>query len=247
MLVANENTYRKLSQFESIEKLNEAVKAHRRNHSEELNKTTLEVLDVLSRHSCKYIGVSFLTKSNIGKMIGKSRRTIIRACQRLEALGIIRQYELRRESDGQQTSNAIVILPVETADVTQESTENVTPKNSESLNSKNIILNNTYQADKPRRQSPYNRFKSFVENFVNDRKLTNRLYGIYLAQTKPLKHAFNAVELLEIALDAVKAAFMATKRKYNPVTSVTGYFNNTLDRMLDDLYFEEMADFYEEF
>ncbi|MEG9297043.1 helix-turn-helix domain-containing protein [Mangrovibacillus sp. Mu-81] len=82
---------------------------------------------MLSRHSCKYPGVSFLTKTNIGKLVGKSRRTIIRVCQRLEEIGVIRQYELRRQSDGQQTSNAIVIMPVKEAPVTQAPSENDTP------------------------------------------------------------------------------------------------------------------------
>lgn len=108
MLIAKESTYTSLASFTDVEQMNEIVRAHRSAH--DLSPTELEVLDVLARHSCKYPGVSFLTKNNIAGKIAKSRRTIIRTCKRLESLGIIAQHSLKRTSDMQQTSNAIVIM-----------------------------------------------------------------------------------------------------------------------------------------
>ncbi|ASN06855.1 hypothetical protein CFK40_18420 [Virgibacillus necropolis] len=103
-------TYRKLSTFQSVEELNAATRTHRNSH--DLSETESAVLDVLSQHSCKYPGLSYMTKSNIGKAVGKSRRTIIRICNRLEGYGIIRQYELKRViGDRRQSSNAVVIIP----------------------------------------------------------------------------------------------------------------------------------------
>ncbi|WP_141431888.1 helix-turn-helix domain-containing protein [Bacillus sp. 03113] len=150
MIVANEATLENLVNFESIAQLNETVREHKRNNK--LNKTEVAVLDILHRHSAKYIGVSFLRKNKIGELIGKSRRTIIRVSNRLESLNIIKQHEMKRASDMQQTSNAIVILPfiakdtpstdAEMHDITQEVSENVTHKTTPSLKQPN---NNTYK------------------------------------------------------------------------------------------------------
>lgn len=120
-IIASEAAFETLATFETLEQLNQSVRKYKENY--ELNKTEIAVLDILHRFSAKYKGVSFLCKNKIGELIGKSRRTIIRVCKRLETLGIIRQHEMKRSKDMQQTSNAIVIQPI----VTQEERENVTP------------------------------------------------------------------------------------------------------------------------
>lgn len=112
MLLANENTYRSLSTFQSVEEMDEAIKAHRSAHK--LSETERAVLDVISQYACKYVGVCYLSKTNIGKAVGKVRRTVIRVCQRLEALGIIKQYETKRDGgDRRQSTNVIVIQSAE--------------------------------------------------------------------------------------------------------------------------------------
>jgi DNA-binding Lrp family transcriptional regulator len=249
MYLSCEETYRNLSTFESVDQLNESARSHAR----QLTGTMAVVFDVLSRHSCKYPGVSFLTKTNIGNLVGKSRRTIIRICQRLEELGIIRQYELRRQSDGQQTSNAIVILPVsrgteqtivrnsderiyssqnvttKTAEtpefrtVTQAPGENDTPISSSSL-SENRYIHNTST-------SPYVRFKQLIA----DKKVRNKIYGIWLAHTSYLKGAYSDSVLLNVGITAAMTAF-----KSPGVKNIVGYYNGVLDRMLDRLYFAEV-------
>lgn len=113
-IIASEETYRNLSTFNDIDELNKTVRQYKEIHK--LNKNTVRVLDLLHRYSAKYKGVSFRTKNNIANELKISRRTVIRACQTLESLGIIKQYEMKRNSDMQQTSNAIVIQPI----VTQE-------------------------------------------------------------------------------------------------------------------------------
>lgn len=236
-IVASEAAFETLGTFETIERLNESVRNHKESHA--LNMTELAVLDLLHRYSAKYKGVSFLCKNTIGKLVGKSRRTIIRVCQRLESLNIIRQYAMKRASDMQQTSNAIVILPANMttlshsdklddvvqyeAPVTQEPAENVTPI--KPLPSKtNTVINNTYQA-----------FKNAVGYFVNDRKLTNKLYGIYLAQISYIRDCYDTNELLDCGIEALITAFQATKRK--PIRNMAGYYHGVLDRTLDRLYY----------
>src|SRR5699024_4691834 len=98
-----------LSTFESVDQMNEAIKAHKQAH--DLTQTERDILDAISRYSCKYKGVCYLSKQKIAEDAGyKSRRTAIRACNRLEALGIIEQHETRRvKGDRRRSSNIIVI------------------------------------------------------------------------------------------------------------------------------------------
>jgi DNA-binding Lrp family transcriptional regulator len=259
MQLSCEDTYRNLSTFNSVDQLNESARSHAR----QLTGTEAAVFDVLSRHSCKYPGVSFLTKTNIGKLVGKSRRTIIRICQRLEEQGMIRQYELRRQSDGQQTSNAIVIMPIvqkldskpvvrtpekqsivqnldeqscslqnETTkttetpvfrNVTQAPGENDTPISSPSLSNQPLLHNTS--------TSPYVKFKALIA----DKKVRNKIYGIWLAHTSYLKGAYSNSVLLNVGITAAMTAF-----KSPGVKNIVGYYHGVLDRMLDRLYFAEV-------
>lgn len=235
-IIANAETFENLSTFESIEQLNETVREYKRQFMGTLTNTELALLDVLHNYSAKYKGVSFLCKNKIGELIGKSRRTVIRVCQRLEALGIIRQIPMKRASDMQQTSNAIVIQAANLATsqhVTQEAREDVTPKRQTPSLKQEPYIHNTYKG-------PYVRFKEYVGYFVKDTKLTNRLYGVYLAQTHYLQDCYESSDLLNIAIQAVKTAFQATKRK--KIRNIAGYFDGVLDRMLDRLYDELISE-----
>ena len=110
-LLNTESTYKMLAPFTSIEQLNANTKAVRQQFGKQLTKATREVLDVLHRYASKYYGLCYLSKSKIADMLGISRRTVIRACDLLESLGIIVQYELMRHNgDKRQSSNAIVFL-----------------------------------------------------------------------------------------------------------------------------------------
>ncbi|MET3683663.1 DNA-binding Lrp family transcriptional regulator [Alkalibacillus flavidus] len=111
-LFAEETTYQRLSTFATLDGLNKAVRTHRANLADDLTPTQRDVLDVLARHSCTYKGVSFLRKNKLAELVGKSRRTVIYACNRLAELGVIEQHELRRpRGDRRQTVNAVVIQP----------------------------------------------------------------------------------------------------------------------------------------
>ncbi|MDY0409950.1 helix-turn-helix domain-containing protein [Virgibacillus soli] len=110
-LSQTESTYKALQSFESVEEMNESIKAHKQAH--ELSQTERDILDAISRYACKYKGVCYLSKQKIAEQAGyKSRRTAIRACNRLEALGIIEQHETKRiKGDRRQSTNIIVIKP----------------------------------------------------------------------------------------------------------------------------------------
>ena len=107
------DTYLSLQPFKSVEQLNQNTIAIREKYSDQLTLSTKKVLDVLHRYAVKYLGVCYLSKNKIADMVGVSRRTVIRACNTLEDLGVIKQYELKRHNgDKRQSSNAIVFVDV---------------------------------------------------------------------------------------------------------------------------------------
>ncbi|HHL0974807.1 TPA: HTH domain-containing protein, partial [Bacillus cereus] len=111
-IIASEETYENLASFQTLKELNDTVRAYKKQYK--LNKNQMAVLDHLHHYSAKYLGVSFKTKNNIADALHISRRTVIRVCQYLESLGIIKQLEMKRKSDRRQTSNVIVIQPLHT-------------------------------------------------------------------------------------------------------------------------------------
>ena len=111
MFLNTTDTYAMLQPFGSIEQLNANTSAIRAQYKTELTPAAREVLDVIHRYASKFYGVCYLAKAEIARMIGVSKRTVIRACQLLEALGCIAQYETKRvNGDKRQSTNAIVFL-----------------------------------------------------------------------------------------------------------------------------------------
>ncbi|MGG0586846.1 hypothetical protein ABE049_21375 [Priestia megaterium] len=142
-IIASRDSYENLATFHSIDKLNETVRTYKETYKDQLNKTDIAVLDILHRHSAKYTGVSFLTKNSIAKMVDRTRRTIINICNKLESLGILKQYATKRKSDMQQTSNAIAILPIQDSEQevkNEESNQNFTQETQKISHQKNNIF-----------------------------------------------------------------------------------------------------------
>lgn len=110
-LLNTKSTFELLQPFATIEQLNANTKAIRARLGRALSANDREVLDFIHRHALRFIGVCYATKNTIAKACGLSRRTVIRICNRLEELGVIAQYEMKRETgDKRQSSNAIVFL-----------------------------------------------------------------------------------------------------------------------------------------
>ncbi|MCY9057131.1 helix-turn-helix domain-containing protein [Bacillus inaquosorum] len=227
----------KMASFRSVDELNGAIRTHIYRNKSDLTPAAIEVLKVLSRHAVKTPGVAYLKLATIAELIGKHRVTVIRAVKRLITLGIIRKEIKYRPVSGGNGANMYVILPATKADVTpsmlpRQSAEKPTETKAEASKrkdeavisqSKLKLLRNTYAA-----------FKSAVNTFVSDRKLTSKLYGIYLAHTSYLKGIYTTDTLQEIGLEAVRQTFIATKRK--SIRNLAGYYNGVLDRMLDRLF-----------
>ncbi|MED2760265.1 helix-turn-helix domain-containing protein [Bacillus thuringiensis] len=115
-ILASIETYENLVSFQTLKELNNTVRVYKKQFADQLNKNQLAVLNKLHHYSSKFLGVSFRTKKHIAEDLDISRRTVIRACQHLESLGIIKQLEMKRKSDMRQTSNIIVIQPIITGE-----------------------------------------------------------------------------------------------------------------------------------
>jgi predicted transcriptional regulator len=224
--------------FQTVTALNEALYRHTCDHYFTMNETDRSVLKMLGRYAVKYVGVAHLKAATIAQAIGKSEKTVRRALSKLQGLGVIAKVKTLRQVSGGYGANLYVIQPP--ADVNdqsqvssrQEAEEPVTTtsepakKDTEACtysSAKELLNNNTSC-------SPYVRFKQLIA----DKKLRNRIFGVWLAHTSYLKGAYSDSVLLNVGITAVMTAFKSTG-----VRNIVGYYNGILDRMLDSLYFAE--------
>ncbi|WP_317188144.1 hypothetical protein [Escherichia coli] len=100
--------YANLSQFDSIEAMDETIAIAKSYHAEELSYTQMEVLDFIAQHAVKVVGVAKLLVKTIAGAVGKSIRTINYATKKLEDLGILYKVETRRKKSGGLGANVYV-------------------------------------------------------------------------------------------------------------------------------------------
>jgi len=224
-IISSKETFTNLQSFNSVQELNKAVRKHIEDNKQFLNKNAVRILKHLKRYSCKYVGVSFLTKNNIAKELNLSRRTIIRNCNLLERLGIIKQYEMKRKSDMLQTSNAIVIQPVFELDyfenVTQDEPKMSHQENNTLLKENNI--NNTSEID-------HTYLPSFIDSsFIDTAKpffTAEEIYELWLRVLIAYKKSNVSRPLVEV-IGVVNKALKETVFLYKQgkiKTSFKGYF-----------------------
>lgn len=101
--------YANLSQFDSIEAMDETIAIAKSYHAEELSYTQMEVLDFIAQHAVKVVGVAKLLVQTIADAVGKSLRTINYATKKLEDLGILYKVETRRKKSGGLGANVYVV------------------------------------------------------------------------------------------------------------------------------------------
>lgn len=181
----------KMASFRSVDELNGAIRTHIYHNKSDLTPAAIEVLKVLSRHAVKTPGVAYLKLASIAELIGRHRVTVIRAVKRLVDLGIIRKEIKYRPISGGNGANMYVILPA--TDVTPsvlpcQEAEEPTEAKPEAPNRENESV--ISQSKLKFLQNTYAAFKSAINTFVSDRKLTSKLYGIYLAHTSYLKGVY---------------------------------------------------------
>lgn len=209
MQIANESTYSNLATFETIDHLNETVRKYKdeiaeMNLRQDVKRNLLTVLEYIKRHSCRFFGVSWKGKRKIAADLGLSDKTITRLCQRLESLGIIRQHALKRASDMQQTSNAIVIVPPASSENVRQASEEVSDQEN-NISLKPLRNNNRLNV----KRSPYVKYvPKSLQHYgaifgANLRDLYGRVWlaakklGIIADQASMQQVGFTALERLK--------------------------------------------------
>lgn len=245
-------TLTELQTFNSVEEMDEAIKTYKQTHK--LTKTDRDILDAISRYACKYKGVCYLSKQKIAEAAGyKSRRTAIRACNRLEALGIIKQYETRRiKGDKRRSTNVIVINNVivtenkqeQTAKVDNEVQQVTSTSHDKETPAKAIKLNNTYKETAKGEPSNDQVIKRGLRNaipkpiydalspFFNGQGLYN-VYGILLRAKAKIDRSIRLEEYGSRYIDA----FYNVIRLYKAgrVTSLNGLLYVAWERLTAEI------------
>lgn len=93
--------------FESLEELNHHVQQHVKNN--QLNDTQYKLLTILSQHSVKYLGASYLKNNTLAGLLNMTKRSVQRNLKILADLGIILKVSTLRPVRGGSGSNIFVI------------------------------------------------------------------------------------------------------------------------------------------
>ena len=169
--------------FKSVQELNENFHAQRDWIFEKLEKKSdykqrlAKVLEVLKMHSCKHLGISFLTENNLCKayelQFGQpiSKRSVGAYVKQLKEIGFITTIAAKRE-DGKQTANIVVIEKLGAAgekqgqDGSSDGKEEVSAEKPAHKDSQNL---RTVKTTSPSKTS----LKEHKERIAKERRLLN--------------------------------------------------------------------------
>ncbi|MEC3597747.1 helix-turn-helix domain-containing protein [Bacillus thuringiensis] len=265
-VIASEESFRNLSPFIELEELNKTIRTYRDNIRMSIKRTDVQsklitLLEILKRHSCKYVGVSFLCKNSISDMMEVSYKTVQRLMKKLVDLEMIKQVAMKRKKDMLQTSNAIIIQPiveevsnkVDTKSPTKCPTIKTKPvslkQNIKDINKRNSNENsntpeeNIEQADFVAHWVP-ERFVSLVNSFYSESKTIQELWKVVRQCNKIINHttgdtAFTKEQELTIGLKAIKEFVMKIKSGVKMKKGKFAYFNGIVNNLMDKFYFDK--------
>ncbi|MED1408087.1 helix-turn-helix domain-containing protein [Bacillus paramycoides] len=264
-VIANEESFHNLSTFKEVDELNKTVRTYRDNIRMSIKRTDVQsklitLLEILKRHSCKYLGVSFLCKNRIAEKMEVSYKTVQRLMKKLVDLEMIKQVAMKRKKDMLQTSNAIVIQPiveemsdkVDTKSPTKCPTIKTTPvslkQNIKDINKRNSNENsntpgeNIEQADFVAHWVP-ERFVSLTSSFYSESKTIQELWKVVRQCNKITNFstgdkAFTKEQELTIGLKAIKEFVMKIKSGTKMNKGKFAYFNGIVNNLMDKYFFD---------
>ncbi|MED1115865.1 helix-turn-helix domain-containing protein [Bacillus paramycoides] len=264
-VIANEVSFHNLSSFTDVEELNKTVRAYRDTILMSIKRTDVQsklitLLEILKRHSCKYVGVSFLCKNRIAAKMEVSYKTVQRLMKKLVDLDMIKQVSMKRKKDMLQTSNAIIIQPimeevsnkVDTKSPTKCPTIKTTPsslkQNIKDKNKRNSNENsntpeeNIKEADFVAHWVP-ERFVSLTNSFYSESKTIQELWKVVRQCNKITNFstgdkAFTKDQELTIGLKAIKEFVMKIKSGAKMNKGKFAYFNGIVNNLMDKFYFD---------
>jgi DNA-binding Lrp family transcriptional regulator len=253
-VIASEDSYNNLSTFTDIEELNKTVRTYRDIIRTSIKRADVQsrliaLLELLKRHSCKQIGVSYMCKNTIAEKMELSYKTVQRLIKKLEVLGMIRQVAMKRKKDMLQTANAIIIVPVEVV------SDKTTPKESKKCPTiKTTPVSLKQKIIKTRNDSAIatanfvahwvpEGFAKLANYYFNDAKTIQEFWKVVRQQNRIVDHiaekrAFDTEQELQIGLIAFKELVMKIKNN-KPIKNIFGYFNGIVDKLMDKLYWDE--------
>ncbi|MEB9846118.1 helix-turn-helix domain-containing protein [Bacillus cereus] len=265
-VIATKEAFRNLSLFKDVDELNRAIRAYRDTIRMSIKRTDVKsklitLLEILKRHSCKYVGVSFLCKNRIAEKMEVSYKTVQRLMKKLVDLEMIKQVAMKRKKDMLQTSNAIIIQPIveEVSNKTQGERPTKCPtiktkpvslkQNIKDINKRNSNENsntpeeNMEQADFVAHWVP-ERFISLVGSFYSESKTIQELWKVVRQCNKIVNHttgdtAFTKEQELAIGLKAIKEFVMKIKSGVKMKKGKFAYFNGIVNNLMDKCYFDK--------
>ncbi|MED3088008.1 helix-turn-helix domain-containing protein [Bacillus toyonensis] len=264
-VVAQEESYQNLSPFKDVDELNKVVRTYRdviRTSIKRIDVQTrlITLLEILKRHSCKYVGVSFLCKNRIAEKMEVSYKTVQRLMRKLVDLKMIKQVAMKRTKDMLQTSNAIIIQPV--VEKVSDKVDIKRPTKCPTIKTKPVSLkqnikdinirNSTENSDTPEeniQQADFvahwvpERFVSLVGSFYSESKTIQELWKVVRQCNKVVNYttgdtAFNKDQELTIGLQAIKEFVMKIKSGTKMKNGNFAYFNGIVNNLMDKLYFD---------
>lgn len=257
-VIASEESYINLSSFDNIEDMNETVRTYRDIIRASVKRADVQdrliaLLELLKRHSCKQLGVSYMCKNTIAGKMDLSYKTVQRLVKKLEVLGIIRQVPTKRKKVMLQTANVIIILPgEELSDKTPaEKSEKCPTYKTKNIFLKQKIINKRNGAPATDNFAKANfiaawvpeQFANLANCFYHEAKTINELWKVVRQNNRVVnfttnERAFNKEQELEIGTMAIKELVMKVKSgKY--LKNMFGYFNGIVDNLMADLYFND--------
>lgn len=269
-IIASEEAYMNLSTFEEVEEMNKAVRKYRDRIEATVKRSDvkarlLNLLEILKRHSCVQIGVSYMCKNTIAKMLKVSYKTIQRNMAKLEELGIIKQIPTKRRSDMYQTSNAVIIVPVESAEI-KEVSDKVQAENGVKCPTKkttSFSLKQKIKRYKKRKNAPViyntndsfdkadflphwipNKFSSFASNFYGEAAVIKEFWLVVkqcnrVIDTSTGKRAFSKEQEIHIGIQALKEYVMKVKKGVHMKKGIFAYFNGIVNNLMNELFFDK--------
>lgn len=265
-VIATKESFHNLSSFKDVEELNKTVRAYRDTICLSIKRTDVQsklitLLEILKRHSCKYVGVSFLCKNRIAEKMEVSYKTVQRLMNKLVDLEMIKQVAMKRTKDMRQTSNAIIIQPIveEVSDKTPSKMgkkcpthkttpvslkQNIKDKNKRNSNeNSNTPEENIEQADFVAHWVP-KRFVSLVSSFYHESKTIQEFWKVVRQCNKIVNHttgdkAFDKDQELTIGLSAIKEFVMKIKSGTKMNKGKFAYFNGIVNNLMDKFYFDK--------
>ncbi|AOH53369.1 cytosolic protein [Peribacillus muralis] len=270
-VISNEESYNNLSSFTVIEELNKTVRVYRDVIRVDIKRSDVQsrliaLLELLKRHSCKQLGVSYMCKNTIAAKLEISYKTVQRLMKKLEELGMIRQVPMKRKSDMMQTANAIIIQPVND-EMTGKNPVKMTKK-CPAIKTTTSFLKQNIKNNKRKAVTQFSHVDKSLENSLNKANfvahwvpgLFSNLVGSFYEEAETIqefwkvirqcnrvvdystnKRAFTRDQEIEIGTKAFKEFAMKVKSGVNMRKGQFAYFNGIVNKLMNDLYFD--ADF----